>query len=66
MLDVMEALRSLKVEREIADYDRIRVVSRAAAQNLLEQAKAVLAFFESSRVDYADTRAFFALAVLKA
>lgn len=66
LLDVMEALRSLKVEREIADYDRIQVVSRAAAQNLLEQAKAVLAFFESSRVDDPDTKAFLALAALKA
>lgn len=65
LLDVMEALRSLKVEREIADYDRTQAVSRAAAQNLLEQAKAVLAFFESTRVDDADTRAFFALAALK-
>jgi hypothetical protein len=62
----MEALRSLKVEREIADYDRVKVVSRAAAQNLLEQAKSVLSFFESGRVDDADTRAFFALAALKA
>lgn len=66
LLDVMEALRSLKVEREIADYDRTQVVSRAAAQNLMEQAKAVLAFFESPRVDDADTKAFFALAALKA
>jgi len=66
LLDVMEALRSLKVEREIADYDRTQAVSRTAAQNLLEQAKAVLVFFESKRVDDADTRAFFALAALKA
>ena len=66
LLVAMEALRSLKVEREIADYDRIQAVSRAAAQNLLEQAKAVLAFFESSRVDDPDTQAFFALAALKA
>jgi len=66
LLDVMEALRSLKVEREIADYDRTQTVSRAAAKNLLEQAKAVLAFFESSRVNDADTQAFFALAALKA
>jgi len=65
LLDVMEALRSLKVEREIADYDRVQSVSRAAAQNLLEQAKSVLEFFESTRVDDADTRAFFALVALK-
>ena len=62
----MEALRSLKVEREIADYDRVQPVSRAAAQNLLAQAKAVLKFFESSRVNDPDTRAFFALVALKA
>ena len=66
LLDVMEALRSLKVEREIADYDRVQPVSRVAAQNLLAQAKAVLEFFESGRVDDADTRAFFALVALKA
>lgn len=66
LLDLMEALRSLKVEREIADYDRTRAVSRTAAQNLLAQAQAVLSFFESTRVDDADTRAFFALAALKA
>lgn len=65
LLDVMEALRSLKVEREIADYDRVRSVSRAAAQNLLAQAKAVLKFYESSRAGDADTQAFFALAALK-
>ncbi len=62
----MEALRSLKVEREIADYDRVQPVSRTAAQNLLAQAQSVLAFFESTRVDETDTQAFFALAALKA
>ena len=41
LLDAMEALRSLKVEREIADYSRTQAVSRPAAQNLLEQARAV-------------------------
>jgi hypothetical protein len=66
LLDVMEALRSLKVEREIADYDRTQAVSRASAQNLVEQAKAVLTFFESRRVDDRDTIAFFALVALKA
>lgn len=66
LLDVMEALRSLKVEREIADYDRVQPVSRTAAQNLLAQAQSVLAFFESTRVDETDTQAFFALAALKA
>lgn len=66
LLDVMDAIRSLKVEREIADYDRVGSVSRAAAQNLLASAKSVLGFFESTRVDDADTQAFFALATLKA
>lgn len=66
LLDVMEALRSLKVEREIADYDRTQAVSRAAAQNLVEQAKNVLGYFESTRVDDRDTIAFFALVALKA
>ncbi len=66
LLDLMDVLRALKVDREIADYDRTRDVSRTAAQNLLEQARGVLAFFESSRVDDADTRAFFALVALKA
>lgn len=62
----METLRSLKADREFADYDRTRIVSRAEAQNSVEQAKAVLTFFETPRVDDPDTRAFFALAALKA
>jgi hypothetical protein len=66
LLDVMDAIRSLKIEREIADYDRVGSVSRAAAQNLLASANSVLAFFETARVDDADTRIFFSLAALKA
>jgi hypothetical protein len=40
----MDAIRSLKVEREIADYDRAGSVSRGAAGRI---AKTVLAFLES-------------------
>ena len=61
-----KALRSLKVERETADYDRTQTVPRATARNLVGQANAVKEFFESDRVDDPDTKLFFALAALRA
>lgn len=66
LLDAMETLRSLKVEREIADYDRTQTVSRATARDLVDQAKSVKDFFESRRADDPDVRAFLALTALKA
>jgi hypothetical protein len=66
LLDAIETLRSLKVEREIADYDRTQTVPRATARNLVDQAEAVKEFFESDRTDDQDTRVFLALAALKA
>lgn len=66
LLDAMETLRSLKVEREIADYDRTQTVSRATARDLVDQAKSVKDFFESHRTDDPDVRAFLALTALKA
>jgi len=66
LLDTMEALRSLKVERETSDYDRTQRVSRATARELVDKAELVHAFFESSRAGDRDTRVFLALAALKA
>lgn len=66
LLDAMETLRSLKVEREIADYDRTQPVPRATARNLVDQARAVKDFFESNRTDGPDTQAFLAITALKA
>lgn len=65
LLDTMEALRSLKVERETADYDRTQPVSRATARELVDKAELVHAFLESARADDADTRVFLALTALK-
>jgi hypothetical protein len=66
LLDAIETLRSLKVEREIADYDRTQTVPRATARNLVDQAEAVKKFFESDRTGDRDTQVFLALAALKA
>lgn len=66
LLDTMEALRSLKVARETADYDRVQNLPRARAQELVEQAKLVNTFLDSTRCHDADTKAFLALTALKA
>ena len=66
LLDAIETLRSLKVEREIADYDRTQTVPRATARNLVDQAEAIKEFFESDRTDDPDAQAFLALTALKA
>jgi hypothetical protein len=65
LLYTMDALRSLRVEREIADYDRVRPVPRATARALVGQAEFVRKFFRSQRANDADTRVFLALAALK-
>lgn len=65
LLDIMEALRSLQVERNIADYDRTRDVQRATARELVALARAVADFFGSPRIEDSDTKTFLALVALK-
>ena len=65
LLDTMETLRTLRVEREIADYDRVQHIPRATARALVGQAERVRRFFVSPRTDDADTRVFLALAALR-
>lgn len=65
LLDTMDTLRSLRTEREIADYDRVQTVPRTTARTLVSQAEAVTKFFGSPRIDEPDTQIFLALAALK-
>jgi hypothetical protein len=65
LLNTMEGLRSLRAEREIADYDRVQHVPRATARALVGRAEFVKAFFESQRAADPDTRVFLALVALK-
>lgn len=65
LLVAMDTLRSLRAEREIADYDRVQTVPRTTARTLVSQAEAVTKFFGSPRIDDPDTRIFLALAALK-
>ncbi len=68
LLEVMDTLLLLRFAREIADYDRVRDLPRAEAQDLIEGARRVAEFFAlgTSRRDDPDARAFLALVALKA
>jgi hypothetical protein len=65
LLNMMEALRALQIERHIADYDRVQIVQRATAYELVVLAQLVTKFFESPRTADADTKVFLALVALK-
>jgi hypothetical protein len=65
LLNMMEALRALQIERHIADYDRVQIVQRATAYELVFLSRLVTKFFASPRIDDADTKVFLALVALK-
>lgn len=65
LLEVMDLLRSLKVEREIADYDRTRPVYRSSVRNLVSQASTVVSFLTSERQADTDTQVFLGLVALR-
>lgn len=66
LLEAMEVLRALKEAREMADYDRAQGIPHDEARELVGQAARLHAFFNSPRISDADTKAFFALAALRA
>lgn len=66
LLQAVDSLRELKVERERADYDRISVLTAASARQLLGDASRIVKLFSSPRVKDADVRVYLALVALKA